>query len=337
MKRTWKQTRNPVMILLCLLLAVLFSGCQLQQEEIADYYMYYINQNTTGLERVAYEPEADESDTVALIEEFITVFEDGSDLVEYQRLYPETVWVTGYALDNGCLSLYFNEMYAQMDVVTEVLCREAVVEMMLQISDVTGVVFYVSDQQLCDANGAVVGEMTLDSFVDNPGEDINDIQEMDITLYFASLDGTSLVCETQHVYYYSSNISQEKLVMEQLLNGPKSENAQAALPIDTELISVSVLDGTCVVNLDENFLSQNYDIAEEVVIYSIVNSLTELTTVDKVQITVNGENNRIYRQEFSLTEFYTKNTQLVALEGESVEVDQEEQSEKEGLLEGIVE
>jgi germination protein M len=190
-------------------------------------------------------------------------------------------------------------------------------------------VFYVDNQPLTDANGVEVGMMTNDSFVDNPGEKINSIQEADIVLYFASQTGDGLVKETQHVYY-SSNISTEKLVMERLLEGPESENARASIPSGTGLISVSVMDGVCFVNLDENFLVQNYEIREDVIIYSIVDSLTELSTVDTVQISVNGETNLVYRDKMSLTDYYRRNLELVTEDGENVEINQQE--EKEGFL-----
>ena len=60
-------------------------------------------------------------------------------------------------------------------------------------------------------------------------------------------------------------------------------------------------------NLDEGFLNQNYEIAEPVVIYSIVNSLTELTSVNKVQISVNGDSNRRYRQKLELNTMFERN------------------------------
>ncbi|MCD8231914.1 MAG: GerMN domain-containing protein [Clostridiales bacterium] len=319
-------------IVLAAVFSCLVIGCGNRKAETSEYYIYYLNQDNTGLELVGYEPETEADDTEGLIEEFLALIDEGTDRVEYQKLYPEKVELDRYEYSENRLNLYFNAYYSQMDVVQEALCREAIVETMLQITGITGVSFFVDNEPLCDANGSVVGVMTLDSFVDNPGEELNDIQVADLTLYFASLDGTSLVSETQHVHYYSSNISAEKLVMEQLLKGPVSDNAQSAIPDNTGLIGVSVLDGACMVNLDENFLSQNYDIQEEVVIYSIVNSLSELSTVDTVQIAVNGENNIVYRQDLSLQEFYTADSDLVTQEVEEVDVDQEEQSEKEGLL-----
>lgn len=58
--------------------------------------------------------------------------------------------------------------------------------------------------------------MNLDSFVENPGEQINSSQKATLKLYFSNKAGTRLVPETREVHY-SSNISLEKLVMEQLI------------------------------------------------------------------------------------------------------------------------
>ncbi|MCC8029810.1 MAG: GerMN domain-containing protein [Lachnospiraceae bacterium] len=329
-KRTiWK---TGLIFLFAVSLILCLPGCGGGKSAQSGFFIYYLNQDMTGLELAAYEPESDPDDTDAMIGEFLNLINEGTTQVEYQRAYPETVEMVKYEYENHLLYLYFDAAYAQMSVTQEILCRQAIVETMLQITDIAGVSFYVGGEPLTDAKGNAVGVMTLDSFLDNPGEELNDIQTADLTLYFSSLDGTSLVCETQHVYYYSSNISMEKLVMEQLLEGPVSENAQAAVPDGTGLISVSVLDGICVVNLDENFMVQNYDIQESVVIYSIVNSLSELSTVDTVQIAVNGESNMVYRQDMLLSDFYTLNPELVTEEGEDVEVDQESQSDKEGLL-----
>jgi germination protein M len=160
--------------------------------------------------------------------------------------------------------------------------------------------------------------MTNDSFIENPGEQINSIQTSVITLYFANQEGNGLVRESQEVHY-SSNISMEKLVMEHLLEGPESEEAQSAIPDGTKLVNVSVLDGVCYVSLDEGFLNQNYNIEEPVVIYSIVNSLSEISTINQVQISVNGDTSGTYRDSFALDELYERNLDYVTETEEEVE------------------
>ena len=76
-------------------------------------------------------------------------------------------------------------------------------------------------------------------------------------------------------------------------------------------MNVSVSDGVCFVSLDEGFINQDYNVEEPVVIYSIVNSLSEIATVNKVQISVNGDTSITYRDSFALSEFYERNLDYV--------------------------
>ena len=46
-------------------------------------------------------------------------------------------------------------------------------------------------------------------------------------------------------------------------------------------------------------------------IYSVVNSLTELSTIRKVQISVNGRTDRMLRESRSLDKVYERNLELV--------------------------
>ena len=115
--------------------------------------------------------------------------------------------------------------------------------------------------------------------------------------------------------------------MERLLDGPKSSNARSAIPDTTQLVSVSVMNGACLVNLDDGFLTQNFEIKEDVIIYSIVDSLTELDTINTVQIAVNGKTDITYRDKMSLGEYYKKNLDLVIEDGDDVEVVQKQEKE----------
>ena len=140
-----------------------------------------------------------------------------------------------------------------MDTVEEVLCRAAVVRTMTQIDGVDCVTFYVDDEPLKDARGTIIGSMNQESFIENPGEQINSIQNTTLTLYFANEEGDGLVKEVREDVYYSGNISLEKLIMEQLLEGPEQDGMKSALPEGTKLLTVSVVDGVCYVSLDDRF------------------------------------------------------------------------------------
>ncbi len=108
-----------------------------------------------------------------------------------------------------------------------------------------------------------------------------------------------------------SNISLEKLVVEQLVKGPLMEGAYPTINPSTKIISVSVKDGICYVNLGSDFLSQPNSVSAEVTIYSITNSLVELSNVNKVQISIGGETNVTYREKIDLNNLFERNLDLL--------------------------
>lgn len=305
-----KGVRNYFLLLMLLGLVTVCIGCGKDQTADSDYRIYYLDKDSTKIIERAYEPTANPKDTREMITEFLAQLKMDSGDVEYKKAIPNNVEITRYMLEGAVLTLYFDKDYNSMDKIEEALSRAAIVRTLTQIEGVECISFYVGDSPLADSKGNLVGVMTNESFIENPGEQINSIQTATIVLYFANQEGNGLVQEVREVHY-SSNISMEKLVMEYLLEGPESDNAQSAIPEKTKLVSVSVLDGVCYVNLDESFMNQNYSIEEPVVIYSIVNSLSEISTISKVQISVNGDTSGVYRDSFPLDELYERNLDYV--------------------------
>ena len=317
--------------LICLGLACLMflsgslAACGRQTEQSA-YHIEYLNKDKNRLVEEPYEPSA--TDTDGMIKEFLAKLSSDSDNVDYRKPIPNDVEITNYSLDGVLLTLHFDEDYSKMSAVDEVLCRAAVVRTMTQIDGVDCVAFYIGDAPLTDAKGNLVGTMNQDSFIENPGEQINSIQNTNLTLYFSNQAGDGLVKETRRVHY-SSNISLEKLIMEQLLEGPESKDAKSAIPSGTKLISVSLVDGVCYVSLDDNFKNQDYSVNEAIVIYSIVDSLSELSSISKVQISVNGDTSGVYRDNFKLADMYDRNLDYVAKTTENdTEVIEETETEE---------
>ena len=80
----------------------------------------------------------------------------------------------------------------------------------------------------------------------------------------------------------------EQGIAEELVKGPASDISRPTINPDTKVLNVTLQDGICYVDFNEKFLSEPYQVKPDIVIYSIVNSLAELTEVNKVQISVNG-------------------------------------------------
>ncbi len=308
--------KKKLLFLLLLVCLLCMTGCRPKQP-VEGYYIEYLNNAKDAIVKVPYEP--DNTERAALIEEFLIVLWSDSENVNYRKPIPNNVELINYSLDGAMLTLWLDKDYNEMEQVEKVLCCAAIVRTMTQIEGVDCVSFYVGNSQLADAQGNLVGPLYADSFVENPGATINSIQNSTFTLYFANEDGDALITETRDVHY-SSNMSMEKVIMEQLLDGPEVEGLRSAIPTGTKLVSVSTVDGTCYVNLDATFRNQDYAVKEAIVIYSIVNSLSEQSNISQVQISVNGDTSGVYRDAYKLSDFYTRNLDYVTtLEAEEME------------------
>ena len=314
-----KRTRRAVWpacfrVLALLLLAGLLAGCggnqqSTAQEENGDgFQIYYLNRSETAVVPVNYEPE--ENGAEELTDELLGQLSTAPVDADLKAVLTPEVNVASYELDSGQLSLHFSIAYRDMTMTREILTRMAVVKTLCQIPEVEYVSFLVGDNPLMDSTETPVGPMNADSFVDDPGSTADDYAVTTTTLYFANKSGDKLVGETVNISY-SSNIPLERLVVEQLISGPITNDAYPAIPPETKLLSISTKDGICYVNLDNGFLGQGYDVTEAVPIYSIVNSLTAIPGISRVQILINGETNLVYRESIRFDTVFERNLDII--------------------------
>lgn len=294
-----------------LLLAVplLMAGCRKQQQvDESGYRIWYINQDETCLK---YEnKELQSKNEEGLLREMMEVMRETPTDDELKPVIPEDVTLLDFDFEHNQLYLDFSPEYKKMPKVYEVLCRAAIVRTMGQIDGVEYVDFQVNGEPLTDLEGKEIGLMNEDQFIENAGEEINAYKTADLTLYFSNKAGDKLVGQ-RVAMEYNSNISLEKLIVEQLIAGPPFEGAYPTIPSETKLLNISIKDKICYVNLDEGFLGTGYNVIESIPVYSIVNSLIENTDAQKVQISINGESNRMFRESINFDTIFEKNEGLI--------------------------
>ena len=104
----------------------------------------------------------------------------------------------------------------------------------------------------------------------------------------------------------------EQYVLSLLIEGPQKEGHKATLPADLKILGVSTKDNICYVNFDSSFVSSALtDLNDYIPIYSVVNSLAELTGVRKVQISIDGVTNVKFKDNISLEEPLDRNLDYV--------------------------
>ena len=295
--------------ILLLTIPLLMAGCREQQQvDESGYRIWYINQDETCLK---YEnKELQSKNEEGLLREMMEVMRETPTDDELKPVIPEDVTLLDFDFEHNQLYLDFSPEYKKMPKVYEVLCRAAIVRTMGQIDGVEYVDFQVNGEPLTDLEGKEIGLMNEDQFIENAGEEINAYKTADLTLYFANKAGDKLVGQ-RAAMEYNSNISLEKLIVEQLIAGPPFEGAYPTIPSETKLLNISIKDKICYVNLDEGFLGTGYNVIESIPVYSIVNSLIENTDAQKVQISINGESNRMFRESINFDTIFEKNEGLI--------------------------
>lgn len=295
--------------LLLAVCAFLMAGCGKKENITEGTAVYYLNKDTTSIVPKSYEITGDSPEIS--VEELLMKLEEVPEDMELRRTIPENVKVLGYSLDRQQLYLDFSAEYLSLDKVTEVLVRAAIVKTMSQVDGVKYIGFRVTGEPIKDSKGVVIGLMNENTFLDMMGSEENATKITTLNLYFANKTGDKLKNQSC-VVEYNANVAVEKVVVEQLISGPTEEGYYPTIPKDTKVMSVTIKDGVCYVNLDTGFTSQGYDVLGTVTIYSIVNSLVDLGGIQSVQILVNGETNLNYKDNISLETIFQKNQEIVA-------------------------
>ncbi|HKM03514.1 MAG TPA: GerMN domain-containing protein [Lachnospiraceae bacterium] len=303
--------KNRLHYLVLFLVVLALSGCgkaTVKQEDTTEYQIYFINKNETKVTIENYDIAMGEN--VKVIEDIVKILQTVPEKTDLKAPLSGNASLISCNVDGEQLYLNFDEHYKELSSTTEVLIRAALVRTFTQLPGVKYVNFLVKGVPLTDTNGNPVGIMTAEQFIDNAGNEISTYEKASLRLFFADESGEGLI-EVVRQVVFNSNISMEKLVLEQLILGPNNEESSPTINPETKVISVTVKDGVCYVNLDESFLTQIYDVTSDITLYSITNSLVELSNINKVQISINGETDILYREKISLDTVFERNLDIV--------------------------
>ena len=269
--------------------AVLLGACNADPADKPDpnqVTVFDLSSDMSHIEGVGYHMNSSR-DVSTCVRELLQRIIDGPDGGRIHSAIPEEISSVTYYIGNRTVGVNFNSAYEGVPQMRRILCQAAVVRTLCQLEDVDSVSFSVDNVPVCDSKGVPIGLLTPESFVENDGSMINAYERAELHLFFASEDGKELVEKIETVTY-NSNISMDRLVVDNIISGPGSADVYPTVNPSTVVNSVTTVDGICYVNLSSDFLNRTNNVSDEVLIYSIVNSLTYLDNVNKVQILVDG-------------------------------------------------
>ncbi|MCI8899173.1 MAG: GerMN domain-containing protein [Lachnospiraceae bacterium] len=294
------------------LLAVLLAGCSSEEPQGTPIDISYLNKNETKL--VTETHYLTSTDTKDMIVEVLTLLCSVPDNKELKATLTSGINVITYSYDGEQVIVSLGEKYRELSRTTEVLTRAALVRSLTNIPEVNYVMLTVNGESLTDMSGNAIGIMTSDMFVNNAGAQVETVDStVTLRLYFANEEGSGLVAVNRELAHNAdvSNVPMEKLVVEQLISGPVNGETWPTISPDTKLVNITVRDNICYLTFDSAILTAVNNVTTDVTIYSIVNSLVELSNINKVQISIDGNKDGKFRDKYEASTVFERNLSLV--------------------------
>ena len=310
--------KKMLLILTCLLAFCGLAGCDKEDREnlMSDSpQIYYLSEDGSQIYCDEFEYKYDS--TEKNVQYVLDKLKEGGYSKSKLPTIPAEVNMPDFSIsEEDVLTLKFDSTYEELTGVKEILTRAAIVMSVDGIEGVNYVEFVVNDFPLTNSEGIVIGAMTSNSFVDSVTNTINSVWQQEVYLYYATEDGKGLVkklvkCESD------INASLERIIVEALISGEGVDEDKGVIGIineETIINSIITKENICYIDLSKEFLEKNSDVTDEVYIYSIVNSLTELTFVNKVEFKIDGENVEKFNDKIEFDRLFERNLDLVKQE-----------------------
>lgn len=213
------------------------------------------------------------------VEGLIQALRQGPQAEELSPLFANGVAILDWRLADGVLSLYMSTPYGELARIDRTLLDSCFMLTLCQADGVERVRF--SEQGL--GQPLQPADLLFSGAEEEP-------REVDAVLYFPRALGKGLGFETRQLILTEDD-DLYSAIAEAFLSGPDDPDLHTLFPEGTALLGAWVDDGVCCVNFSQEFLSagpQN-DIEQNLLLYSIVDTMGNLSAVTAVQVLVEGE------------------------------------------------
>lgn len=278
-------------VLLCLSVLLLLSACsrntapETGSEYISVYRLVREEFRTKGSLIRSELIRCDDSQTETLVRGAAYALMRIPEADELTSAIPDSVRIEDVSLSGRTVTVLMSDSYLALGGMDKTITDACIVLTMCSVPDVNGVAMRTANtspsQAMSSEDILLRNTLTSESL-------------LELRLYFPQSDGDVLSAEYRQISL-DEDMPTERLIIDELIKGPRSDRLVSILPENTAVLSVYTQDGLCTVSLSESFLSDREYSSQEIklAIYSIVNSLTCLSSVDRVQINVRNNDKQM--------------------------------------------
>lgn len=270
--------------------------------------LYFMNEAQTSIESELREIK--HSDPKRLPENVVIQLMKGPDNPKHKRLISRDTKLLHLVNESGSISVDMSREFLSDNSAKNMQAVYSVVKSLCSIEGVTRVRVTVQGESIKSTSGTEVGYLTAEDI--NLSTDTNTSETNQIQLYFTKKDSDKLYKTTRTVKVADQQ-PLEYYIVSGLIKGPQDNQYASVIDRNTELISVDTEDDICFVNLGSDFVEKNGKSKAQLAVYAIVNSLTELEHINRVQFLVEGK--RVHKfGSMDIYDIFSRNDELIAAE-----------------------
>ena len=210
---------------------------------------------------------------------------------------------------NKMAEINFSREYKNLE--NEIFFRSALIWSVTSLDFVDKVEIFVDGKNLAE----VIENINFDFFdreniLLNPEISDEKVYRKIFKLYFRKKN--KLLAEERKIDI-GLNQPEEKYILEKIILGPENNNLESVVPKETKIYDIKTDKDICYISLSDDFLNINkLDLDDQkFAVYGIVNSLTELENINKVQFLIETEKIDKKNLVFDLAKPFERNEKII--------------------------
>lgn len=229
----------------------------------------------------------------AILKATVQALLKGPETTGLHNAIPAGTILNGVNIKEKVAIVDFSKEFASANDVAGVVERMSVVNTLTGITGVEKVRIHIDGEELIGPSGKPLGDMSPAKLDENGAPVQGGIKT--ITLYFGDSNAEKVIAEKREIEL-SQGEQLERIIFLELMNGPKTDGLHATIPKGTKLLSIRTGNGLCTLDLSKEFVdnSPGGTAGESMTLNSVVNTLTELSYIKKVQFLIDGQKREIY-------------------------------------------
>lgn len=279
-------------------------------EGTVSYNMYYVNsaEKCLGIEKRIVNLVDDDK---IMFNTVVDEFGSGPKFNNSSLILPSEFHINSKSYKNKTAYIDLESDFNNLSSGDKMLCLGAMVYTLTDMSFIDDVIVSVNGVTITEPQKNNAWVFNRESIRNNPAINPEKTNWQVVELYFADRTGTRLASEQRSIQVKQS-LSLEYQIVEQLIAGPEKNMLEKTIPSSTQIRDIKTEDGICYVNLSREFVNKQIaNVSKEITVYSIVDSLTELESVNKVQFLIEGEKINSERNGIDFSKLFSRNESII--------------------------